>query len=331
MVPATKEKVHGDGMSNETELKLQLPPTLHGVDSHQLLTRLKPNLRSRGIKKILRNVYFDTAERDLAKRGMALRVREIGRKRIQTLKVPNGGTLGLQSYRELEAELPSDMPSLAKISDRTLARELRAEVWPRLQPVFFTNFERTSWTLPYRTLGDRGVVGSRQHPRRRPRRGDPRAGDRAEGRRPGRPVGRGGGIAGYRAVPPRPRHQGGARLCARRCFHRAAAEGDAGQADRRGHRRGRVREDRDQLHRPDAGERGRHAGDRRGRGDPPVPRRAASLARDRRRLSRADRRHRPRRLVDRSALGAAGLRPGARPGRAGAGDAVADVLAPAAR
>src|SRR5688572_1099102 len=151
MVPATKEKGHGDGMSSETELKLQLPPTLHDVDSHQLLTRLKPNLRSRGIKKILRNVYFDTAERDLAKRGMALRVREIGHKRIQTLKVPNGGTLGLQSYRELEAELPSDMPSLAKVSDRTLARELRAEVWPRLQPVFFTNFERTSWTLPYRT------------------------------------------------------------------------------------------------------------------------------------------------------------------------------------
>ena len=82
---------------------------------------------------------------------MALRVREIGRKRIQTLKVPNGGMLGLQSYRELEAELPSDMPSLAKVSDRNLARELRAEVWPRLQPVFFTNFERTSWTLPYRT------------------------------------------------------------------------------------------------------------------------------------------------------------------------------------
>jgi inorganic triphosphatase YgiF len=160
MVPATKEKVHGDGMPIETELKLQLPPMLHGVDSHQLLTRLKPNLRSRGVKKILRNVYFDTAERDLAKRGMALRVREIGGKRIQTLKVPNSGALGLQTYRELEAELPSDMPSLAKVSDRTLARELRGEVWPRLQPVFFTNFER-SWTLPYavdRVSWDRGSI-----------------------------------------------------------------------------------------------------------------------------------------------------------------------------
>ena len=55
MVPATKEKGHGDGMPIETELKLQLPPMLHGVDSHQLLTRLKPNLRSRGCHSDWRN------------------------------------------------------------------------------------------------------------------------------------------------------------------------------------------------------------------------------------------------------------------------------------
>jgi triphosphatase len=158
-------------MPNETELKLQLPPTLHGFDSHELLTRLKPNLRSRGVKKVLRNVYFDTAERDLAKRGMALRIREIGRKRIQTLKVPENGALGLQSFRELEAELLDDVPSLAKLGDRALERELRLEVWPRLQPVFHTNFERTSWRLPYRgseieVSWDRGSIraGDREEP-----------------------------------------------------------------------------------------------------------------------------------------------------------------------
>jgi inorganic triphosphatase YgiF len=171
MVPAIKEKVHGDGMPNETELKLQLPPTLQAVDSHVLLTRLKPNLRARGTKKLLRNVYFDTAERDLAKRGMALRVREIGRKRIQTLKVPDGGALGLQSFRELEAEVPTDLPSLAKLGDPALARELRQGVWPRLQPVFHTNFERRSWRLPYRGSEievslDRGSIraGDREEP-----------------------------------------------------------------------------------------------------------------------------------------------------------------------
>ncbi|WP_162917176.1 CYTH and CHAD domain-containing protein [Dongia deserti] len=158
-------------MPIETELKLQLPQTLQGFDSRLLLTRLQPSLRSKGTKKVLRNVYFDTAERDLAKRGIALRVREIGRKRIQTLKVPNGSALGLQSFRELEAELPNDQPSLAKVGDRALARELRQGIWPKLQPVFLTNFERTSWRLPYRESEievslDRGSIlaGDREEP-----------------------------------------------------------------------------------------------------------------------------------------------------------------------
>ncbi len=113
-------------------------------------------------------MYFDTADRDLAKRGMALRVREIGRKRIQTLKVPDGGALGLQSFRELEAELPNDMPSLAKVGDRALARELRQEVWPRLQPVFLHQFRAHVLAAALSRVGDRSVAGSRQHSRRRP-------------------------------------------------------------------------------------------------------------------------------------------------------------------
>ena len=171
MVPATKEEEHGDGMPTETELKLQLPAALQHVDSQQLLARLKPNLRSKGTRQVLRNIYFDTAERDLAKRGMALRVREIGRKRIQTLKVPDNGAVGLQTFRELEAELPDVVPSLAKVGDRALARELRQGVWPRLQPVFHTDFERTSWRLPYRSSEievslDRGSIraGDREEP-----------------------------------------------------------------------------------------------------------------------------------------------------------------------
>ncbi len=142
-------------MADETELKLQLPSSLAEFDAAEVLHRLAPHAHGRGVTRKLRAVYFDTADRDLAKRGMALRIRQVGRKRIQTLKAPhiNGasnGAIGLQSFREFEAEVESAEPNLTKIGDRALARELRREIWPRLQPVFQTDFERTSWNIPFR-------------------------------------------------------------------------------------------------------------------------------------------------------------------------------------
>jgi len=163
-------------MADETELKLQLPSSLAEFDAAEALHRLAPNAHGRGVTKKLRAIYFDTADRDLAKRGMALRIRQIGRKRIQTLKAPhNGGasngSLGLQSFREFEAEIEGAEPNLTKIGDRALARELRRDIWPRLQPVFQTEFERTSWRVPFHgsdieVSWDRGgiIAGDRREP-----------------------------------------------------------------------------------------------------------------------------------------------------------------------
>lgn len=141
-------------MAVETELKLQLPTVPAEFDAAEVLRRLAPNGYGRGITRKLNAIYFDTADRELAKRGMALRIRQVGRKRIQTLKAPQraaalNGSLGLQTFREFEAEVDGAEPNIAKIGDRTLARELRQDVWPRLQPVFQTEFERTSWQVPF--------------------------------------------------------------------------------------------------------------------------------------------------------------------------------------
>lgn len=158
-------------MANETELKLQLPAALTSFDPHDALQHLAPNGSRRGVTKKLRAVYFDTAARDLAQRGMALRIRQVGRKRIQTLKAPDGGAVGLQSSREFEAEVDGNQPNLSKLTDRTLARELRREIWPRLRPVFETEINRTSWRVPFRgseieLCWDRGdiVTGGRRTP-----------------------------------------------------------------------------------------------------------------------------------------------------------------------
>lgn len=163
-------------MADETELKLQLPSSPGEFNAADMLHRLAPQNHGRGVTRKLRATYFDTAERDLAKRGMALRIRQVGRKRIQTLKAPhqNGaanGSLGLQSFREFEAEIEGAEPSLTKIGDRALARELRRDIWPRLLPVFQTEFDRTSWRVPFggsdiEVCWDRGgiIAGDRREP-----------------------------------------------------------------------------------------------------------------------------------------------------------------------
>jgi inorganic triphosphatase YgiF len=81
---------------------------------------------------------------------MALRVRQDRRRWIQTLKAPVAGQPGLQTFRELEGQVPSCQPILAKVGDRALAGELRRGIWPRLQPLFQTDIERTAWRLPFR-------------------------------------------------------------------------------------------------------------------------------------------------------------------------------------
>jgi len=155
----------------ETELKLLLPPDWSGHNSHAVVDRLEPENRSRGSSRKLHSTYFDTPSLDLAKRGMALRVRKVGRHWIQTLKAPASGKAGLQIMQEYEAELPNGQPSLVKIGNRQLARQLRGRIWSGLQPVFETAIERTAWPLTFHgseieLAWDRGSIraGQREEP-----------------------------------------------------------------------------------------------------------------------------------------------------------------------
>ena len=156
-------------MAVETELKLLLPPdAAAGIlrrpalrnllgsiaqtpaateESDDVLVDATPELNIAGMHRYkLDSVYYDTLDQWLANHKMALRVRRIGRKRIQTLKVPAAGPDGLQNYRELEAEITSDRPLLAAVTDPKLVRTLeREKVWRRLRPVFETRFHRAAF------------------------------------------------------------------------------------------------------------------------------------------------------------------------------------------
>jgi inorganic triphosphatase YgiF len=131
----------------ETELKLQLPDGTGRAEIVELLSRLQPDGHRRGSRQKLGSTYFDTESFSLKDRGMALRVRETGRRSIQTLKAPAAGRPGLQTYREYEADLPNGQPSLALIGNRTLSTELRRTVWPQLKPLFRSEINRSLWHL----------------------------------------------------------------------------------------------------------------------------------------------------------------------------------------
>lgn len=127
---------------HEIELKLRVPP--------ERVARLKrsPLLRAltqaRPVARHLYSVYFDTDDRALLHHGAALRVRSIGRRRVQTLKLPTGASNGLQVFREIEHEVGGEAPDLALLDEETLRAIFPADgAASQLAPVFETEVLRT--------------------------------------------------------------------------------------------------------------------------------------------------------------------------------------------
>jgi inorganic triphosphatase YgiF len=150
-------------MTVETELKLLLPPgAVAGVMRRPALRNLVEaeslssaeggggcKAEERTVRRDkLHTTYFDTPDKWLAERGMALRIRRIGRKSVQTLKAPAIGAAGIQTYLEVEAEIAGSRPELKAIGDAELQHRLaRANIWRRLQPAFETRFQRTHFLI----------------------------------------------------------------------------------------------------------------------------------------------------------------------------------------
>jgi inorganic triphosphatase YgiF len=135
--------------NQEIELKLTLPggaAELRPGTLQRLLSASAPRMQQ------LETTYFDTPECWLQQRGMALRVRQVDGKSIQTLKVPGDGLDGLQSFLEFEAEICGNQPVLSAVTDEKLQERLdRCGLMPKLQPLFTTRVKRATWLT---TRGD---------------------------------------------------------------------------------------------------------------------------------------------------------------------------------
>jgi len=131
-------------MAKEIELKLALSP--HHVGAllqHPLFQQ--PEIQAAGTHRLC-NTYFDTVEQALQGAKIALRIRQIGKRYIQTLKTRGQSKAGLHQRNEWEWEL--DQPSL----DFSLLTETawhtaldNPPAADALHPAFSTDFERQLW------------------------------------------------------------------------------------------------------------------------------------------------------------------------------------------
>ena len=99
-----------------------------------------------GVTEHLVSVYFDTPELDLHKAGYSLRVRHIGKRRIQTIKAVGAQAAGLFVRPEWETEIKSDTPLLDSKSG-PLLQLVGPDILARIERCFVTDVNRTKYEL----------------------------------------------------------------------------------------------------------------------------------------------------------------------------------------
>lgn len=126
----------------EVELKLALSPAGPSVLLQQPILMAESHRQ-----QSMANTYFDTPKGDLAKARMAVRLRQVDGKVLQTVKTAGQGSGGFSQRQEWEWQVPGptlDLEALAKLPP--FQGEL-AKVLPALIPQLRTDFSRRSWQL----------------------------------------------------------------------------------------------------------------------------------------------------------------------------------------
>jgi hypothetical protein len=127
-----------------TEVELKLVTSKSGLRKALALPWLRRMAGDRVRRQLLVSVYFDTRDLALRERGVSLRVRRIGRQRVQTIKANSDVPM---ARGEWEAQIDSDRPNLELARRTALAPILTDDVAQHLKPVFETRVERTLMPL----------------------------------------------------------------------------------------------------------------------------------------------------------------------------------------
>jgi inorganic triphosphatase YgiF len=130
--------------SVETELKLALSPSV--AESVFSVPALKRNGVGNPKSQRLVTTYYETREKDLARRGVSLRIRQENGKRIQTVKATGDGGVA-NSRGEWEWPVERATPDLGLLKDAPVAKLLADVAEDRLEPAVVTDVVRTTRNL----------------------------------------------------------------------------------------------------------------------------------------------------------------------------------------
>jgi triphosphatase len=126
-------------MGTENEIKFEISPQdLQKLAATRFLRR---NDRQPAKHKYLVSTYFDTPRQKLRQNGVSLRVRQDGKKRLQTIKTARDG---ISSRRgEWERKLDGDGPDLRAARGTALQPLISKKLKRELKPIFATHVHRT--------------------------------------------------------------------------------------------------------------------------------------------------------------------------------------------
>lgn len=147
----------------EQEIKLQVTQT-DAIAPEQLAKVL--GLSTSPLQQKIENRYFDSADRQLLKRGVALRLRYKAGQWLQTVKTAGQVENGLHQRQEWEMPLDSGDLDLQLLRQTALAPLIDdTAFWQDVQPIFTTDFVRLSWQFNWRKATvemayDRGSVSA---------------------------------------------------------------------------------------------------------------------------------------------------------------------------
>lgn len=99
--------------------------------------------QSQVVQKRLISRYFDTPDQALLRRGVGLRLRRDDQQWFQTVKESGSAKQGLHQRREWEQPIDGPEFDLQQLRDTPIHPLVSDEtVWPHLQPLFTTDFQR---------------------------------------------------------------------------------------------------------------------------------------------------------------------------------------------